>query len=371
MAYVHNLDPFAIQFTETFGIRWYGLAYLAGFVLGYYAILRMVRAGATLFKEDEVADFVTYVAIGVLVGGRLGYCLFYAPELFWTIDAHFPFWGVLKVNEGGMASHGGILGVLFVCWIYGRIKKIPFWHCQDLTVFGGALGFMFGRIANFINGELYGRETAPDFAWAVKFPQEIFLWVSKEFHRISNLGPAADALGSMKLDSGEVVPINSNVWKLWVESYGRDGSARSMVHQGIEQMIWATQNGNEAVRAALGAVLTPRHPSQLYQMFLEGFLVFVCLVLIWRRPQKPGVIACWFGTLYCAARIVGEQFRMPDAHIGFELFGLTRGQWLSIGMLVAAVILLVYSYRSDRPKLGGWRPTDEALKAARKSLSVR
>lgn len=368
--YVHNLDPFAIQFSDTFGIRWYGLAYLSGFLLGYYALLRMVRAGAMLFREDAIADFVTYVAIGVLAGGRLGYCLFYAPDLFLTVDSHFPYWGVLKVNEGGMASHGGILGVLLVCWIYSRRHKTSFWHCQDVTVFGASLGFMFGRMANFINGELYGREAPADLPWAVKFPQEMSLWLGREFHRLTGVGPAAEALGQIKNSVGEMVTVNKTVWQTWLDAYNRDGASRSLVHETLEQIMVSIQNGNEAVRVALAPALTPRHPSQLYQMFLEGLLVFLILLWIWRKPQKPGVISGWFGVLYCIARIIGEEYRMPDAHIGYQLLGLTRGQWLSIGMLVAASMWLIYAYRADRPKLGGWFPDEEAKKAARSSLAV-
>ncbi len=357
MAFVHNLDPFALQFTDTFGIRWYGLAYLAGFVAGYYAILRMTRAGSTLLKEAQIADFITYVAIGVLAGGRIGYCLFYSPELITSFDGHFPFWGVLKVNEGGMASHGGILGVMLVCWFYARSKKISFLHCLDLTVFGGSLGFMFGRLANFINGELYGRAASESLPWAVKFPQEIYLWLSREFTRLYSLGPAVDALGSINTNAGETATVNASVWKAWLESYSRDSTARTMVQDTVEQLVLSVQRGNEAVRDALAAVLTARHPSQLYQMFLEGFLVFLILLVIWRRPQKTGVISGWFGVLYCLARIVGEQFRMPDPHIGFQLFGLTRGQWLSFAVLGVALVWLVVAYRSKRPKLGGWYPS--------------
>ncbi|MBX3022733.1 MAG: prolipoprotein diacylglyceryl transferase [Bdellovibrionales bacterium] len=353
MPYIHNLDPFAIQFTEHFGIRWYGLAYLAGFICGYYAIVLMAKRGRTQFKVDQVADFITYVAIGVLVGGRLGYCLFYAPELFTSFDGHFPYWGVLKVNEGGMASHGGIMGVMFVCWAYARYHKISFLHCLDLTVFGGALGFFFGRIANFINGELYGREAAAGFAWAVKFPSEMTLWVQRHFERLSDLKPAVDALGELKTGS-ETIPLNSTIWQGWLDGFGRDSLMRQHVYETIDALILAVQNGNAKVTEALGPVLTPRYPSQLYQAVLEGLLVFLILCWLWRKPQKPGVIGGWFGVLYCIARIVGEQFRMPDAQIGFQLLGLTRGQWLSIGFLAFALGYLIVAYRRNVPKMGGW-----------------
>lgn len=352
MAYVHNLDPFAIQITETFGIRWYGLAYLSGFILGYYAIMWMAKRGRTLLREDQVADFITYVAIGVLAGGRLGYCLFYAPDLFTTFDGHFPYWGVLKVNEGGMASHGGILGVLLVSWLYGRRNNIQFWHLQDLTVFGGSIGFFCGRLANFINGELFGRPVAESFRWAVKFPQEMYLWAQNEFHRLGGLAPVVEKLGELRTPDG-VVALNVGVWKTWLETYNMDQVARIRVHETIEAIIHAVQASNMAVTEALAPLLTARHPSQLYQAFLEGLLVFILLGILWRKPQKPGVISAWFGTLYCSARIIGEQFRLPDAHIGFQWLGLTRGQWLSIALLAVSIGCLIYFYRRSKDKLGG------------------
>lgn len=362
--YVHALNPFAIQFTEHFGIRWYGLAYLAGFVCGYLAIVRLTKRGGMLFKVDEVADFITYVAIGVLVGGRLGYCVFYAPELWTSFDGHFPYWGVLKVNEGGMASHGGIIGVMVVCWLYGRVNKLPFLHCLDATVFGGSLGFFFGRIANFINGELYGREASPTLAWAVKFPSEMSLWIQRSFNKLYELKPAADAMGELVTGTGEKVTVNATIWQNWLENYGRDGVARQHVNDMVEGLILAVQNGNAKVTEALAPVLTPRHPSQLYQCLLEGLLVFLILCWIWRKPQKPGVVSGWFGTLYCVARIIGEQFRMPDAHIGFQLWGLTRGQWLSIAMLSVGIAWLIFVYRRDTKPLGGWNPRTETVPRA-------
>jgi len=356
MNYVHNLSPFAIQFTETFGIRWYGLAYLAGFICGYWAIVKMTRRGGTLFQESQIADFITYCAIGVLVGGRVGYCLFYAQDLLTSVDGHFPYWGVLKVNEGGMASHGGILGVMLVCVIYARRLKFSFLHCMDLVTLGGAIGFFFGRIANFINGELFGREAPAGFAWAVRFPSEMLLWLQKDFEKLKTLGPVMDALRDFKSRTGETIAVNASQWSQWLENYSRDMSARQNVQDAIEFILHAGQKGHIEVTAALGQVLTPRYPSQLIQAVLEGLLVFLILCWIWRRPQKPGVITGWFGALYCAARILGEQYRMPDAHIGFQLWGLTRGQWLSIALLLASVAWLVICYRRPVARLGGWNP---------------
>ncbi|MGE4132909.1 MAG: prolipoprotein diacylglyceryl transferase [Bdellovibrionales bacterium] len=348
--YVHDLDPFAIQFTETFGVRWYGLAYLAGFVFGYYAILRKAKKCASQLKPDMVADFITYLAIGVLAGGRIGYVLFYSPDLLTSMDGHFPYWGVLKVNEGGMASHGGIIGVMLVCLWYARKYKFSFSHCLDLTVFGGSLGFCFGRIANFINGELFGREAPAGLSWAVKFPTEIYLWMQKDFGRMKSLAPVMDSVKTVHGANGayEVTP---SLWETWLNNYGPDPIAQQRVREIVDVIIAQIQSGNEVVKAAIEPILTPRYPSQLIQSVLEGLLVFLVLCWIWRKPQKPGVVGGWFGVLYCLARIAGEQFRMPDAHLGFQWLGLTRGQWLSVVFLSFSVAYLVFAYRRNAEKI--------------------
>jgi phosphatidylglycerol:prolipoprotein diacylglycerol transferase len=364
MTWVHDLSPFAIQFTQTFGIRWYGLAYLSGFISGYYALLWIHRRGGTQFKVDEIPDFITYTAIGVLAGGRLGYCLFYAPELFTSLDSHFPYWGVLKVNEGGMASHGGILGVMLLVYIWSKRHKMSFWHCLDLTTFGSSIGFMFGRLANFVNGELYGREAPTGWWGAMKFPQEMSLWLQKDFGKMPSLAQTAEALGQIKTDSGEIIPVNSATWLSWVENYSRDFASRQHVHETVENIIQAVQAHNTKVIDALGMVLTPRYPSQLYQAVLEGLLVFLALVWVWRKPQKPGVIAACFGVFYCIARIIGEQYRMPDVQIGFQLFGLTRGQWISIVLLIVALIFLILNLLKKAPKMAGWGAEAVALRVS-------
>jgi phosphatidylglycerol:prolipoprotein diacylglycerol transferase len=354
MGYVHNLNPFLIQFSETFGIRWYGMAYLAGFVAGYFTILRMARRGGTLIREEAIADFITFCAIGVLAGGRLGYCLFYAPELFTNFDGRFPYWGLLRVNEGGMASHGGMIGVMLVCWIYGRVNKVTFLHFMDIVTLGGAIGFFFGRIANFINGELFGREAPAGLSWAVKFPSELLLWLQKDFPKLRSLGPTMDVLKETKMQTGESVPVSSGVWNQWLDVFGRDGVARTRVQDTVDYLIHLSQTGHKEITEALGTVLTPRYPSQLIQAVLEGLIVFLLLCWIWRKPRKPGVIAGWFGALYCIARIIGEQFRMPDPQIGFQLFGLTRGQWLSIVLLAISAVWIFVCQRRSVPAIGGW-----------------
>lgn len=357
--YMHNLSPFAIQFSETFGIRWYGLAYLAGFISGYLIVDWMIRRGRIQFPQEKLADLVTWVAIGTLVGGRIGYCLFYSPDLLteWTSD--FPFWGVLKVHKGGMASHGGIAGIMVAIYLFSRKYKLSYWQVNDLAVFGGSLGIFFGRIANFINGELYGRQAPSHLSWAVQFPQEMYNWGTGQLDQIQRLAEAAQALGTIQV-GGRSLTLSVPQWTEWVQLFRVDPQARANVESVMEQLIVAVQHGNVAVQTALAPVLTPRYPSQLIQALLEGLLLFIVMVIVWWRPRKPGVICGWFGVVYALARIVGEQYRMPDAQIGFQALGLTRGQWLSLAMLAVAVGVLVWRSVRKASRVGGFYPEKTA-----------
>jgi phosphatidylglycerol---prolipoprotein diacylglyceryl transferase len=323
--YVHDLDPFAIHFTGNWGIRWYALSYIAGFAAAYFIFVSLAKRGRILLRSrEQVMDFIVFAAIGTMVGGRLGYCLLYRPELFIEFSGRPPFWGVLAIHEGGMASHGGIVGLIVACVIYARRLKIPALHLCDLIALAGPLGIALGRVANFINGELYGRPASASLPWAVKFPQEMEAWTAPQ---VQELRDALEPLGL------------------------RGGSDASLT----AQVIALIQDGHVAVKDIVAPLLTPRHPSQLYEAGLEGLALGAVLWLIWRVPRKPGVIGGWFLVLYSLVRIAGEQFRTPDAHIGFQALGLTRGQWLSILMLVVGVACLVGWSRRPVERIGGWR----------------
>ncbi|MGA3008195.1 MAG: prolipoprotein diacylglyceryl transferase [Opitutaceae bacterium] len=162
--WVDNLSPFVIRFTDHFGIRYYGLAYLLGFFAGMGLLYRYARAGRSLVPAAQVADLMTALVVGVLIGGRLGYFLLYD---FHTLS-HHPL-VFFRVWEGGMASHGGMIGVALALAWFARAHKIPFWHVADLVVSAAPAGLFFGRIANFINGELWGKISR--VPWAVIFPQ--------------------------------------------------------------------------------------------------------------------------------------------------------------------------------------------------------
>lgn len=350
--YVHQLSPFLIHISGPIGIRWYGLSYLAGFFLAYLSITYMAKRKTIMMKPEQVGDFIMYLALGTIIGGRLGYCIFYGPHLFLSISDSFPFWGVLEVQKGGMASHGGIIGVILASILYARKLKVSAPHILDLTVFGGSLGIGFGRIANFINGELYGREAAPGTWWAVKFPQEIYGWGIQEKEQLNGLADAVDKLGQVKSSSGQIIQATKDQWLSWVSTY--DVWAQRMISEFKEIIVNATQTGNQSLIEALAPALTPRYPSQLIQSALEGFLVFFILSIIWMKPRKPGLISASFGLLYAIARIVGEQYRLPDAQIGYEWLGLTRGQWLSFVMILLTSLYMAYVIRQKTTPIGGW-----------------
>ncbi|MBN8548948.1 MAG: prolipoprotein diacylglyceryl transferase [Deltaproteobacteria bacterium] len=341
--YIHTLNPFAIHFTGSYGIRWYGLAYLAGFTIAYYTILFLAKRGLSFLKPELVSDFVFTAALGTVIGGRLGYCIFYSPELFLKFTSSIPFWGVLAINEGGMASHGGIIGILVACAWFGKKHNIPILHLFDLTTLGGTAGIFFGRIANFVNGELVGRPVESSVPWAVKFPQDIMAWPIQDPERLGTLGNVVTKIG---------VP-NEN-WQSAISKMRMNDSSWGFVQHTLARLVEAVQSGNASVTEALAPLLTARHPSQLYEALLEGAFLFISLVFLWRKPLKPGVIAGSFFVLYAIVRIIGEQFRMPDAQIGYQLLGLTRGQWLSIAMLALGSIALFVWQRRNTAPIGGW-----------------
>jgi phosphatidylglycerol:prolipoprotein diacylglycerol transferase len=161
--WVHTPHPFLVQFWENFGIRYYGLAYLLGFVFGVLVFRRYHRAGLTPLKPAESMDLMLYLVIGVMVGGRLGSYLLYDG---WRTFAQDPL-GIFKVWQGGMASHGGFVGVVLALAWFARTHKVSFLHLGDLVTSAAPCGLFLGRIANYVNGELWGKAT--DGTWGVVF----------------------------------------------------------------------------------------------------------------------------------------------------------------------------------------------------------
>ncbi|HVK60454.1 MAG TPA: prolipoprotein diacylglyceryl transferase, partial [Bdellovibrionales bacterium] len=280
-AWVHNLDPFLIQLSGSLGIRWYGMAYLAAFVVGAMIMIFLAKRGRRTISPDQVTDYITYCVLGTMIGGRLGYAVFYSPDLLTdfsptTIFGHeIPFWGVLKVWEGGMASHGGMIGVFCAALLFARRHKLDWRHLGDLTVLGGSVGFFFGRIANFINGELFGRAASPDVKWAVKFPSETFLWLQHDKGLSIPEFEGQTNLLSKLSETVQKAGVNIEQWNAWLSEVRTSGNARYQIQTVLNNIVDQIQNGNEALRETLGQVLTPRHPSQLYAALLEGLLLFL------------------------------------------------------------------------------------------------
>ncbi len=161
--WVHDWSPFLIRFSENFGIRYYGLAYLAGFAASVALLWLYWKSNRSPFGPNTITDLVTTLIIGVLLGGRLGYFLLYQLDSVLADPLV-----LIRVWEGGMASHGGFIGVILALWWWTRKRQVPFFQVTDLVVTTVPAGFLFGRLANFINGELVGKPS--DVAWAVIFP---------------------------------------------------------------------------------------------------------------------------------------------------------------------------------------------------------
>lgn len=344
-AWLHTLDPFVVQFSPTLGVRWYGLAYLAGFLVAWWMLRALAKRGSILLTPQQVGDAMLAFVIGVFVGGRLGYVLLYQPSLFIQFSSTPPWWGVLAINQGGMASHGGMIGVILACvWVSHR-AKVPALHLMDLVTLAAPFGLFFGRLANFINGELLGRVVAPPGEpgpwWSVRFPQEL----------LSGHAPQLTAEQQSQLLS-----------LLDVVAPGWDQPGGVGYGGAVDRLISAVQSGVGDVGRELALLLAARHPSQLYQAVAEGPVLFGALALIWLKPRRPGVVGSWFLMIYGALRIATEHWRLPDDHLLTPtLLGLSRGQWFSAAMIVAGALCLAFILaRGKRPPVGGWRRREPA-----------
>ncbi|PJK29985.1 prolipoprotein diacylglyceryl transferase [Minwuia thermotolerans] len=253
------IDPVAVDLGPLV-IRWYALAYIAGLVIGWRYAMRLGDRPDTPVRREHPDMFLVWATIGIIAGGRLGYVLFYAPEYYFAHPGE-----IVAVWQGGMSFHGGLLGVVAAGLLFCRVKKIPAFAFGDILSTVAPIGLFFGRIANFVNGELWGRPT--DAPWGMIFPR------------------ADDQ---------------------------------------------------------------PRHPSQLYEAFLEGLLLFAVVnLLVWRfgAYRRPGLVMGVFVAGYGAARFIVEFFRQWDEGVE-PLFGwLSRGQQLSIPMIAIGLYFVVRALR--------------------------
>ena len=311
--YLHDLSPFLIRFSESIGIRWYGLAYVAAFIAAYFLLKRFVRLGYSELRQSQLQDFITYGALSTMAGGRLGYMFLYNFEEFINRPQIFFYF-----LEGGMASHGGIAGLVIFTFIYSRKYKVGWRGIGDNLCTVAPLGLCFGRLANFINGELYGRKS--NVPWAVHFPEEI-----------REPGFASpDGLSRSDL-SNALGPSNFTEF-----------SDKSLFEQ--DTFVIEQSRESEEVQDILREYLNARHPSQIYQALLEGLALFIILYLI--RKKGPslhhGILTGTFFIGYAAFRIVGEFFReSSDGYIG----SLTRGQFFSTFMILIGIVFIASAYK--------------------------
>jgi phosphatidylglycerol:prolipoprotein diacylglycerol transferase len=251
-----RIDPVLVHLGPV-QIRWYGTMYLIGFLLGYLLLKKQIREGLFAVTVDQLGSLTTALILGVILGGRLGYVLFYDFSTY----LHHPL-QVFAIWKGGMSFHGGLLGTIVAGWIFCRREGLGLLSTADRVAVVVPVGLGLGRIANFINNELVGRVT--DVPWGMVFP-----------------------------------------------GYGAQ----------------------------------PRHPSQLYEAFLEGVVLFTVMWLMRARLRAPGALLGLFLVLYATFRITVEFFRQPDPQLGFLILGATMGQILSSVMAAFGLWLLATSRR--------------------------
>lgn len=272
MIHLHQIDPVAFSLGPL-RVHWYGLMYLLAFAVAWWLGTRRVRAGRLPVSAEAFGDLLFYGMIGVVVGGRLGSILFYDFAGYLQDPIR-----MLKVWEGGMSFHGGLLGVLFAAWLWARKHKLHFFDVMDFVAPWVPPGLGFGRIGNYIGAELWGKHT--NAGWGVVFPTD------PEFR-----GWSAEQLQA-QFASGA-----------------------------LDQFA--------------------RHPSQLYQAFLEGLVMFVVLWWYSSKPRPRYAVSGLFALLYGVFRFAVEFVRVPDADIGYLAFGwLTMGQVLSLPLVALGLFLL-------------------------------
>jgi phosphatidylglycerol:prolipoprotein diacylglycerol transferase len=250
-----QFNPVAVHLGPL-AVRWYGLMYLVGFLAFLFLGRRRARQHILSgWRPDDVDDLLFYGVLGVVIGGRLGQVLFYDPGYYFSQPLE-----IIAVWKGGMSFHGGFIGVLLAILIWARKQGRSFLEVADFVAPLAPIGLFFGRIGNFINGELWGRPAPPDLPWAMIFPQ------------VDNL---------------------------------------------------------------------PRHPSQIYEALGEGLLLFIVLWWFTAKPRRRGAASGAFLVGYGLLRSLAEYFREPDTGIFGHSYIVSMGQWLSLPMIVAGIVLLI------------------------------
>ena len=318
---VHTLDPFAIEISSGFGIRWYGMSYAAGFFLGWLLLRELARRERIGLTMLQVSDLMTYLIMGVVIGGRVGHVVFYEPHLLITFHSSLPWWGLLDIHKGGMSSHGGIIGSMIASVLFARRVRLPILHLFDCVAFVAPFGLCFGRLANWVNGELWGKPLPESMQanppwWAVKYPAEI---LESNFPVVK--------LASLQSLVNPAEPLPEAVYRA------------AYLHR-------------TDVLAKLEPLLTAYYPSNFIQAFTDGPILLLVMVIVWLNPRHPGVIAGVFLVTYGAARTTSEQFRQIDDGV-FMIGSLTLPMLLSLAMIAGGIALIVWASRQAIKPMGG------------------
>jgi phosphatidylglycerol:prolipoprotein diacylglycerol transferase len=331
-------DPVLFDLPGPIDIRWYGLMYVVGFVAGQWILTRLARTGFLPLAPEKVPDLIFYCVLGVMLGGRTGFALFYDQSLLDPRE-------FAQVWKGGLAFHGGLMGVGVALVLFTRAQRLDGLRLADSCALAVTPGILAVRIANFVNGELYGRVTGKDTPFAMQFPtdpqaERLFGLPSGLSMRDRELCIQA-AFG--KRPFADVEPALTKV-----DALGRpiDWSAVA------PRLDWVKVR--EAALPDGSPVVPFRHPSQVYEGLGEGLalgLVLLALYLLpWTHRRQPGVFAVVFLCGYAAIRWSLELVRQPDAHLGDGVvLGMTMGQALSVGLLAIAAGIVVAGRLRPRP----------------------
>ncbi|MCE9619567.1 MAG: prolipoprotein diacylglyceryl transferase [Planctomycetes bacterium] len=340
---LHSSTPFALRMGSGFGIRWYGLAYAAGFLVAWLLMRWMSVTRRSPMSRSQVSDFLTWAVLGVIVGGRVGHVIFYDHALLWTFTSEFPFWGLLFIHKGGMSSHGGIIGVVIAVWWWCRRNQMHFTHLTDLTAWSCCIGLGLGRYANWINGELWGKPLPVSMQaespwWSVKYPEELLRPGVISESTLLLLKPLVPASSATVAAGMQVAPI----------------SVTGAIERGntAEMLYAACYGGDVAVRAKVAQYLVAYYPNNFLQAISDGVVLFALLSLVWLKPRKPGVITGWFFLGYGTLRLATEQLREIDPGV-FMIGPATLPMLLSMAMMAGGVVICIASSRRAMPTVGG------------------
>ncbi len=326
-------DPVLLDLPGPIDIRWYGMMYVVGFVAGQMILVRLARARFLPIDPAAAPDVIFYCVFGVMLGGRLGYALFYEQALLHPLQ-------FVQVWKGGLAFHGGLGGVAVALLLFARRHRVRWGRLADACALAVTPGILAVRFANFVNGELYGRVTTKGTFGAMQFPTDP---IAYERLGISSAWSMRDRELCIQVAYGkrawaDVQPLLSQA-----DEHGRRIDW-SRVPGKLDWARVAAETGPD------GQPLVPfRHPSQVYEALGEGLLLGLVMFVVYRltraRPLAPGKYGVVFLLGYASIRWSLELVRQPDEHLGVVWLGMTMGQLLSLGLVVLATAMLAWPRR--------------------------